>query len=65
MFCKAPFTSLMGSLKHDVSFKYSYIIFVKLSTFEICKSIKVSDLYKSPAGWACWTLAERTAIGLT
>ena len=35
MFCKAPFISLMESLKHDVSFKCSYIIFVQLSTLEI------------------------------
>ena len=50
MFCKAPFTSLMGSLKHNISFKYSYIIFVQLNTLEICQNIKISDPYKSPVG---------------
>ena len=49
MFCKAPFTSLMGSLKHNISFKYSYIIFVQLNTLEIWQSIEMSDRYKSPS----------------
>ena len=48
MFCKAP--SLMGSLKQNKSFKYSYIIFVQLNTLEICQNIKISDPYKSPVG---------------
>ena len=52
MLCKAPFTSLMGGLKHDISFKYSYIIFVQLNTLEICQNIKMSDPNKSPVGWA-------------
>ena len=48
MFCKAPFTSLMGSLKHNISFKYSYIIFAQLNT--LCQNIKISDPYKIPVG---------------
>ena len=50
MFCKAPFTYLMGSLKHYKSFKYSYIIFVELNTLEISQNIKMSDHYKSLVG---------------
>ena len=55
MFCKAPFTSLMGSLKHNISFKCSCIILVQLNTLEICQNIKMSDPYKSPVGRARWT----------
>ena len=65
MFCKAPFTSLMGSLKHNISFKYSYIISVQLSTLQICQNIKMSDPYKSAVGWTCWTPVGNTAIELT
>ena len=50
MFCKAPFTSLMGSFKHNISIKYSYIIFVQLNTLEICQNTKRSEPYKSPVG---------------
>ena len=50
MFCKAPFTSLMGSLKYNIKFKYSYIIFVQLNALEICQNIKMSDPYKRTVG---------------
>ena len=50
MFCKDPFASLMGSLKQNIGFKYSYIIFVQLNTLEICQNITMNDSYKSPVG---------------
>ena len=65
MLCKAPFTSLMGGLKHNISSKYSYIIFVQLNTLEICQNIKMSDPNKSPVGWAGWTPVGNTAVELT
>ena len=50
MFCKARFTSLMGRFKHNISFKYSYIIFAQLNTLEICQNTKKSEAYKSSVG---------------
>ena len=67
MFCKASFISLMGSLKGNIGFKYSYIIFVQLNTLVIHQSIKgiMSDPCMSPSGWACWTPVGNAATELT
>ena len=54
MFCKASFISLMGSLKGNIGFKYSYIIFVQLNTLVIHQSIKGIE----------WPLHEPIRLGL-
>ena len=68
MFCKAPFTSRIGSLKHNTS-KVSSTAILHLCNqtlrATLCQNIKMSNPYKSPVGWARWTPVRNTAIELT
>ena len=65
MFCKVPFTSLMGSLKHNISLKYSYITSVQLNTLEICQNIKMSKPLQEPSRLNLLDTMGNTAIELT
>ena len=65
MFCKVPFTSLMGTLGCNMSFRYSCLIFLQLGGLGICQGIGMNGPYKGPMGLACWTPVGNTTIEFT
>ena len=71
MFCKVPFTSLMGTLGcnmgFSVGFRYSCLIFLQLGGLGICQGIGMNGSCGGPdmsRHWDEWLLQGASGFGL-